>query len=154
MIRTLSMIAVLGAAGLLTAAVAERRPDADALIAARQAAFKLSGSTFGGMKPAIDAGGDVTKLAGPANALADWAHALPGLFPAGSDGGKTEALPAVWTDRAGFEKAAANYEAAARKLADLAKANDMAGVAAQWAVVRGTCGACHTSYRQPEKPRG
>lgn len=154
MTRTMSAIGLLLAASVLTAAVASRRSDADQLIAARQAAFKLSGATFGGMKATIDAGGDVTKLAFSAKALADWAHALPGLFPPGSDGGATTALPTVWSDRAGFEKAAATYEAEARKLGDLAKAGDKPGVAAQWAVVRGTCGACHDTYRQPEKPRG
>jgi cytochrome c556 len=150
----MSAIMLVMSAGLLTAAVEKRRADADALIAARQAAFKLSASTFGSVKATIDAGGDVSKVASPAKAMADWAHALPGLFPAGSDGGTTEALPSVWTDRVGFEKAAANFEAAANKLAELAKANDKAGIAAQWAVVRGTCGDCHTTYRQPEKPRG
>ena len=154
MIRTMSAIGLLVSAGLLTATVASRRSDADALIAARQAAFKLSGATFGGMKATIDAGGDVTKLAFSARALTDWAHAMPGLFPRGSDGGKTEALPTVWSDRAGFVGAAAAYEAAARKLGDLAKAGDAAGVAAQWTALRNTCSACHDKYRQPEKPRG
>lgn len=152
--RTMPAIGLIVAAGLLTAAVASRRDDADRLIAARQAAFKLSGATFGNIKATIDAGGDVTKLAFPAGALADWAHALPGMFPPGSDGGTTRALPTVWSDRAGFEKAAANYGAEAKKLGDLARAGDAAGVAAQWGVVRGTCGACHDTYRQPDKPRG
>jgi cytochrome c556 len=142
---------LVAAAGLLTAAVQKRRADADDLIAARQAAMALSGATFGGMKAAIDGGGDVTKLGFSARALAAWGHALPGLFPAGSDGGTTKALPSVWSDRAGFEKAAANYEAAARTLGDLAKAGDKPGIAAQWAVVRGTCSACHDGYRQPDR---
>ena len=154
MTRTMSAIAAIVAAGLLTAAMAGRRDDADALIAGRQAAFKLSGATFGGIKATIDAGGDVAKLGNAAKALADWAHAIPGMFPPGSDGGATKALPTVWSDRAGFAKAAAAYEAAAAKLGDLARAGDSAGVAAQWTVVRGTCGACHDTYRQPEKPRG
>lgn len=154
MTRTFSAIGLVLTAGLLTAAVASRRSDADQLIAARQAAFKLSGATFGSIKAGIDANGDVTKLAFLAKALADWAHAMPGLFPAGSDGGASTALPTVWSDRAGFEKSAAAYEAEARKLGDLAKAGDGPGVAAQWAVVRGTCKACHDTYRQPEKPRG
>ena len=154
MTRTMSAIMLVTAAGLLTAAVEKRRADADALIAGRQAAFKLSGATFGGMKATIDAGGDVTKLGFAAKALTDWAHALPGLFPAGSDGGATKALPTVWSDRAGFEAAAAKYETEARKLGDLAKAGDSAGVAAQWTVLRGACGACHDRYRQPDKPRG
>ena len=114
----------------------------------------LSGATFGSIKGTIDAGGDVTRLGFATRALAAWAHALPGLFPVGSDGGTTEALPTVWSDRAGFLKAAANFETEAKKLGDLARAGDKTGVAAQWAVVRGTCNACHDAYRQPDKPRG
>ena len=75
------------------------------------------------------------------------------MFPAGSDGGTTKALPTVWSDRAGFEEAALNYETEATKLGDLARAGDRAGFAAQWTVVRGACGACHDKYRQPDKPR-
>ncbi|MBS0480461.1 MAG: cytochrome c [Proteobacteria bacterium] len=154
MTRTASAIGLLLAAGILSAAASSRRGDADQLIAGRQAAFKLSGATFGGMKAVIDAEGDVTRLGGAAKALTDWAHALPGMFPPGSDGGATKALPAVWSDRAGFEKAAAAYEVEGRKLGDLAQAGDKAGFAAQWAVVRGACSACHDKYRQPDKPRG
>lgn len=148
MTRIMSAIGLLLAASVLTAAVAARRDDADALISARQAAFEMSGATFGSIKATIDAGGDVTKLAYPAKALTHWAQALPGLFPPGSDGGATKAAPTVWSDRAGFVKAAASYEAAATKLGDLAKAGDKAGVAAQWTVLRGTCTACHDTYRQ------
>ncbi|THD37878.1 MAG: cytochrome c [Sphingomonas sp.] len=154
MIRTMSVVGVALSASLLVAAGAARRDDADQLIAARQAAFKLSGATFGNMKGVIDAKGDVTKLGFGARSLAEWAHALPGLFPAGSDGGTTKALPTVWSDRAGFLKAAATYETEARKLADLSKAGDAPGFAAQWTVVRGACKACHDVYHQPETPRG
>jgi cytochrome c556 len=154
MTGTISTIGVLIAASLLTAAGAARRDDADQLIAARQAAMKLSGATFGGMKATIDAGGDVTKLGFAAKALADWAHAVPGVFLPGSDGGASKALPTVWSDRAGFEAAALKYETEVKKLGELARAGDSAGVAAQWTVVRGACGACHDKYRQPDKPRG
>jgi cytochrome c556 len=79
---------------------------------------------------------------------------VPGLFPAGSDGGTTKALPTVWSDRAGFEKAAATLATEAGKLADIAKAGDQPGFATQWVVVRKTCGACHDTYRVPDKPKG
>jgi cytochrome c556 len=154
MTRTLSSLVLVLAAGVLTAATATRRDDADRLIAARQAGFKLQGATFGGMKAVIDAKGDVKSQAFAANAIAGWARALPGLFPAGSDGGATEALPTVWSDRAGFEKAAATLDAEATKLAAFAKAGDQPGFAAQWLVVRSACSACHDTYRVPDKPKG
>ncbi len=153
MTKSMSAIALIAAAGVLIAAGASRRDDADALIAARQAGFRLAGANFGAMKAAIDAKGDVKAQAFAARALAGWAKAMPGLFPAGSDGGTTTAAPALWSDRAGFEKAAATFQTEAGKLADLAKAGDADGFAAQWTVVRGTCGACHTAYRVPEKPK-
>ena len=106
------------------------------------------------MKAVIDAGGDVKTQAFAARSLAGWGHALPGLFPVGSDGGTTKALPTVWSDWPGFSKAAMTYETEATKLADLAKAGDQPGFAAQWSVVRGTCSACHDVYRLPDKPRG
>lgn len=154
MTRTKSALILLLAAGVLTAAAATRRDDADQLIAARQAGFKLQGAAFGGMKAVIDAKGDVKTQAFAAGAVAGWARAVPGLFPAGSDGGTTKALPTIWSDRAGFEKAAATLATEAGKLADLAKAGDQPGFAAQWLVVRQTCSACHDTYRAPDKPKG
>ena len=154
MTRTMSVLALVLAVGALTAAAGSRRDDADQLIAARQAGFKLQGAAFGGMKAVIDAGGDVKTQAFAASAIAGWARALPGLFPAGSDGGSTKALPTVWSDRAGFEKAAATLDAEATKLAALAKAGDQPGFAAQWTVVRNACSACHDNYRVSDKPKG
>jgi cytochrome c556 len=153
MTRTMSALVLVMAASVLTAAAATRRDDADQLIAARQAGFKLQGAAFGGMKGVIDAKGDVKTQAFAAGAIAAWARALPGLFPAGSDGGTTKALPTVWSDRAGFEAAAARLAAEAGKLADLAKAGDQPGFAAQWGVVRGACSACHDKYRVADKPK-
>lgn len=154
MTRTMSALVLVMAASVLTAAAATRRDDADQLIAARQAGFKLQGAAFGGMKGVIDAKGDVKTQAFAAGAIAAWGRALPGLFPAGSDGGTTKALPTVWSDRAGFEQAAATLATEAGKLADLAKAGDQASFAAQWGVVRGACSACHDKYRAPDKPKG
>ena len=154
MTRTMSALVLVMAASVLTAAAATRRDDADQLIAARQAGFKLQGAAFGGMKGVIDAKGDVKTQAFAAGAIAAWARALPGLFPAGSDGGTTKALPTVWSDRAGFEKAAATLATEAAKLADLAKAGDQPGFATQWGVVRNACSACHDKYRVADKPKG
>lgn len=152
--------ALAGAALLLGTAMASARdgnaaaPSPDGgVIAGRQAAFLMSAAAFGGMKAAIDRGDDVKTQAFAARALARWAAALPGMFPAGSMSDKSEALPVIWSDRAGFEARAGAYAEAATKLADLAKAGDKAGFAAQREVVAGTCGACHDTYRKPQAPR-
>ncbi|MEP9358274.1 cytochrome c [Sphingomonas sp. KR3-1] len=125
-------------------------PTAD-VIAGRQAAFRLSGALSGQIKAGVDRGDDPKTLAFAARALAGWAKAIPGMFPAGSSAANSGALPSVWSDRAGFEAKAAAYAAAATKLADLAKAGDKPGFAAQFAVVGGTCKACHDAYRKPDQ---
>ena len=100
------------------------------------------------MKAVIDSGADVKTQAFAARSLAAWAKAVPGMFPAGSEGGG--ALPTVWSDRAGFEARAAGYAAAAGKLADAAKAGDVAAFAAAFGEVRTACSACHDSYKKPD----
>jgi cytochrome c556 len=122
------------------------------VIAARQAAFRLSASVFGGLKAAIASGADVKPYAENAKALNEWAGAIPGLFPVGTETGfDTKAKPDIWSDNAGFRKAAADYAAATAKLAELADADDKAGFAAQFKEVGGTCGACHRTYKVKEQ---
>ena len=144
---TFGLLCLVGA----TAAQDATAPTPQEIIAARQAAFNLSGAAFGGMKAVIDAGGSVRTQGFAASSITRWARAMPGLFPVGTgvdvfpEGNK--ARPEIWTDRAGFEARAADYAAAAAKLQELARADDAAGFAAQWAVVRQTCQACHDAYR-------
>lgn len=142
-------IAAVTAPGGRAVAAPAADPTAD-VIAGRQAAFLLSGALVGQIKAGIDRGDDPKTLGFAARSLANWAKAIPGMFPAGSTAPNSEALPSVWSDRAGFEAKAADYAAAAAKLADLAKASDKPGFAAQFAVVGGTCKACHDSYRKPQ----
>ncbi|MFM9829307.1 MAG: c-type cytochrome [Sphingomonas sp.] len=121
------------------------------VIAARQAGFKLSLASFVALKAAIARGDDVKTLVLPASAIAGWGKAIPAMFPPNSAGPTSEALPNVWSDRAGFEAAATAMSDAATSLAMLAKAGDTAGVAAQFGELGKTCGGCHTKYREEEK---
>lgn len=123
---------------------------AGSVIQGRQGAMMLSGVAMGAMKSAIDAGQAPSTQRFATRALARWAHAVPGMFPAGSGaeaGVPTKAKPEVWSDRAGFEARAADYAAAADRLAELAAGEDAAAFSAQWAVVRQSCNACHTAYK-------
>ena len=152
------LLAVAAACGLVALGLGQAPARADVaagdaatLIRARQSALMLSAATFGGMKGTIDSGGDVSSQAFAARALARWSKTLPTLFPAGTgkaSGTPTKALDVIWTDRAGFEARAADYAAAATKLAQLAEANDKPGFAAQWQVVRQACSSCHDVYRE------
>lgn len=125
-------------------------PGADA-IAARQASLDLSSITFRSMGDAMKAGREAKSQGYPATALAKWAKALPRMFPPGTGKGETSAVtqarPVIWQDRAGFDRAAANYAEATARLAALAAANDTPGFTRQLDEVKETCGSCHARYK-------
>jgi cytochrome c556 len=129
-------------------------PGVDA-VAARQASLDMSSITFRLMGDAMKAGREAKSQGYPASALAKWAKVLPRMFPSGTGKGETsaetQALPAIWQDRAGFEKAAANYAAATARLAALAKANDTAGFTKQLDEVNQACAVCHGRYKEGDQ---
>lgn len=150
--RTLLLVATLTAIPFAAAAQNEAPAGLtpEQIVAARQSAYMLSGGAFASMKAAAEAGADVRGLVFPARALARWARTLPTMFPAGTNLPSSKALPAVWSDRAGFEARAAAYADAARLLAEAAQSGDRAAFLTQWTAVRATCAACHDSYRRSD----
>jgi cytochrome c556 len=150
-IVTLALVGLLSAAGA-AGAQAPAGPSSMEIVQARKAAMALSGVATASMKASIDAGQSPRTQAFAAGSMARWGQALPGMFPAGSGTadlaeGATNAKPEIWSDRSGFEARAADYVAAAARLQELARADDAAGFAAQWTVVRQTCQACHDAYK-------
>jgi|ERR1700704_1964254 cytochrome c556 len=139
-------VAVLAVLAVATAGLA--RAQAIDPIETRQAGMGLQSADFAGIRAVVAAKGDVKTLESPAKAIARWIKQFPTLFPAGTEQGHdTRALPAIWSDNAGFQKAAGNLAGAATKLAELAKAGDADAVAAQVKVVGDACAACHKDYR-------
>ena len=137
------------ALGLMGAARAEDETfPSDTIIAIRQAGFDLQQGNASAMKAAVESGGSVKSFTDGAKGIASWARVIPVLFPDGSQAGHdTKAKPAIWSDRAGFEKDAANLATQADKLVTLAEADDKAGFAAQFKETGAACGACHRAYK-------
>jgi cytochrome c556 len=125
------------------------------VIAARQASLDMSSITFRSMGDAMKAGREAKTQGYPAASLAKWAKALPRMFPSGTGSGETpaatQALSAIWQDRAGFDRAAANYAAATARLATLAAANDTAAFTKQLDEVDQACGVCHAQYKEGDQ---
>src|SRR5580692_3374617 len=130
---------VLGSAWIVVTAVGLSQEGSgvsggDAIIA-RQASLDMSSITFRSMVDAMKAGREAKTQGYPAAVLAKWARALPRMFPPGTGEGETsaatQARAAIWRDRAGFDRAAANYVEATARLAALAAANDTAGFTSQ-----------------------
>lgn len=135
--------------GVAASGVARAQTPSVDVITTRQAGLDLMASAVGATNLAVKANVEVKSFAGVGNAIAAWAAQMPSLFPPGSDKGSkpTKAKPEIWTNWAEFEKDAGNLHTAALKLADLAKANDTAGFAAQLKEVGAACGACHKAFR-------
>lgn len=144
--RNVLLAVALGA----SAAIASAAVSAGSPVEERQATMKQVGQT---MKQATaftaaQTPYDAAKVAGLMDGLAADAKKLKGLYPAGSDKDpKSEALPAVWSNKADFEKKLADMGEAAEKAG---KATDQASFQTAFKAVGTTCAACHNTYRKKQ----
>src|SRR5918995_5273172 len=76
------------------------------------------------------------------------ARQVPALFPAGSQQGKTDALPVIWERKADFDARAAKLEQDAN--AAQAGITDQASLQAAVQRVGQNCGGCHETYRRKD----
>jgi len=140
--------AVIGAlvAGAMVGGATIALAQAD-VIKERQENRKQTAATMRAIKGIIDAKGPTAGAVEQAAKLKTLEAAFVKMFPAGSDKGETKALPAVWTDMAGFEAASNNAEAAFDKLSVAAGSGDMAALTAAFTDAGKACGACHDKFR-------
>src|SRR6201987_2162959 len=107
MSRTVFAVAVLALG--VTAVAAQSDP-----IAARKALMKANGdqAKIGAAMVKGEAPFDLAKVQAIFATFADAAEKAPALFPDNSKtGGKTEALPAIWKNKADFEARLAKFRA-------------------------------------------
>ena len=102
--------------------------------------------------------GDVAKNA---REIAGLANRIPENFPQGTGRGDypdkvTRALPAIWSDWQGFEKATDDLMTGATRLAELARAGnreaviDMIGTTGRYSGTQIGCAGCHEKYQGPK----
>jgi cytochrome c556 len=147
------LIAACATSGDEAPAVAARasEPSAAELIAARQAMMHMAATLlFQEVMPVVKSGGDVKATGHASDGLDLFGHSIAGLFPEGSAGPDSRALPSIWANKADFVAKANAFGDAAARLKQLGDAGDSAGFAAQAKVVAQGCGACHTLYRAPD----
>ncbi len=135
-------------AGLAAATATFSVAQADNVIQQRQARMKEMGVQ---MKVGADmAKGtiafDTAKAAEIFKSLQTNMDGFVGLFPPGSDKGDTKAPENVWTDRAGFEAAAASFEkSVAEGVAN--GATDEASFKTAFAAAGEGCRSCHQTFK-------
>lgn len=122
-----------------------------ATIEARQANFKAIGRANKAIQDELKKPRpSIAVIRTNAASLERASQQIPRGFPAGTGpeaGVKTEALPAIWRDPAGFSEAAARNLAAVRALRVAADGGDLAGVRAAAGNVGPTCKGCHDQFR-------
>ena len=158
-------VAVAAAASALVIAVGlgsgairtEAAVDAQTVIETRQKAMKELGGHMKAINGFVEKGeGDAATVAEHATAIAETSKKIPELFPEGTSladghGVKTAAKPEIWSDRAGFEKAAAYLGEEAGHLVEAAKGGDKQAIAAAFAELgKDGCGGCHSKFRQKQ----
>ncbi len=151
--NTFRIIVLAAVCAALTALVMPTTPDAAAdekMLKYRNGVMWSLAAHLGGifqnMKGEVNAKANIPHHA---KALAPIAASVVAMFPSGSDGGRTK--PEIWSDRAGFEKAAADLVSAANALAALADSGDMGKIGAAAGAVGKACGSCHKPYRAAKR---
>ena len=136
-----------------TAVVARSATTAD-VIEARQTSLKAMGKAMKSSAESFKSGSpDAVLIRANAQVIAGNADKLATWFPAGTGAGgptKTGAKAEIWTDPAGFAKAAGDFSAAAKAFGAAAQGNDLAATGAALATLGGTCKACHEKYREKD----
>ncbi len=129
----------------------ETNSEAAAQIEARQAQYKKLGAAFKTINDQLKAGTpDVAAIQAAAASIPVETAGMMDWFPEGTGpeaGVETEALPAIWENRADFDQKIADFQAAAANLNTIAEGGDLAAIGAAFGATGGTCKACHDNYR-------
>lgn len=125
---------------------------ADDPIATRQAIMSSVGAAAGLGGGMMKGGIDYTPAAGKAAIAAMRAASVSfgDYFPEGSESGDTEAAPAIWSNRAGFDAEIAKFVAASEKaMAASGRPGpaDFDAFKAVFGPVLGSCKSCHEGFR-------
>lgn len=143
--KKLLLAAALVAAGV-SLTVSQTQAQASDPVAVRKAVMRLHAASLAGMNAAVAAKSEPKAFAYGATGLVQSSAILVSLFPSGSTA-NSRAQPAVWSDAAGFAKAAADFGAAAEQVRVAATANDATAFATAVKAVSDACTACHRTFQ-------
>ena len=119
------------------------------IIKFRQTVMKGNGAHITNIAAVVKGQVTITaNLVADAQAIADGLENFGKLFPPGTEGGKTNALAKIWDDRAGFDKALADAQAAAQSMIGATASNDIAIIGKALGALGKSCGGCHKPYRK------
>jgi len=142
----LGLAAMMGGAPILDAA-AQTNPSA--VVTERREGFKTAGENMTAVAGVARAGGDPRETVQRIAAVQAWFSTVGPRFPAGTQQGApgldTRALPAIWSDRAGFDAALAAMGPRLVTLREAAASGHVANF--QAAVQAAGASDCHRPFR-------
>jgi cytochrome c556 len=146
--RKTLVVALIGAlaAGAMVGGATIAMAQGD-VIAERKENRKQAAAAMRAIKGIIDAKGATSGAVEQAAKLKTLEASFVKMFPAGSDKGETKALPAIWTDMAGFQAANKAADVAYDKLAVAAGSGNLEALTAAFGETGKACGACHDKFR-------
>ncbi|MDR6769600.1 cytochrome c [Azospirillum sp. BE72] len=136
------IVLAASAALMLTGGVAF----AQDVIQTRKAGFEDYKKAMGEIKDAVGKG-DLAAIGPVADRIDAFAAKIPGLFPPGSDKGKTAAKEVIWANFPDFTAKAQDTQTAAKALKVAAASGDKAATGTAFGAMADTCKACHQRYR-------
>jgi cytochrome c556 len=142
----LAVFATIGAAHEGATGVVKERMD---LMKGQQKDMKLIGDMAKG-KTRFDA----AKAAAAARDLESTSTKIPDLFPEGTGGHPSEALPAVWKDFESFKSKAKDLETSAGALVGALDDSPAQDWKSAFTKVTDVCKSCHEDFRAKEKENG
>lgn len=149
--RKISMM--IGALALGMAVAAQAAAPAQT-IEARQKSLKEIGKAMKGAGDSFKSGTpDAAIIKASATTIAGYADKLGTWFPKGTGaeaGVKTAAKPEIWTDAAGFKKAAGDFSVAAKAFKVAADSGDLAASGKALGALGGTCKGCHEKFKNKD----
>lgn len=146
----LTGLALALGSGYTLNAFSQAKPDV--LVKQRQAAMTLQGKYFGPLGGM--AAGKVPYRADVVIYNASLLNALSRMpwdgFTADTQGEKSRALPAIYSDPGKFKAAQDAFQSEVTKLVAVSTTGDEAAVKAQIGATGKTCGGCHENFRQKQ----
>lgn len=120
----------------------------------RQAQLKKLGKAFKTISDQLKSGEpDIEAVKAAAASIPVESAGMEEWFPEGTgpdSGVKTDALAAIWEDRADFESKLADFRAASDQLAAVAEGGDITAIASAFQATGGTCKSCHEKFREDD----
>lgn len=146
--RLLVGLALAMGIGVFAPAVIEAQ-EASPIVQYRNSIMNAFRIHMGGVRTALGDTAPVGHAEQHAVAFAAMAQALANVFPEGTAGPGSRALPAIWQDRADFMNKVTAIQTATADLVTASRSGDTERMGAALQAVQGTCAGCHNTYRGP-----